>query len=211
MTSTRTAWMAAVCLGAALVPTVLHRYADVRADDGRTTTAIAPRLGGLTAQPTDRRAAWVKKTFDSDDWMERRYVNRQGGDVVLFAARSYDLKRLYHHPELAVAYGNDLREAGTTRLAAMEEVPVHVLRGEAPNPGLAIYALMYEDGFVDNPYLFQMRTAWELLFSPRRAMTLLFAHDPTAEPGMALDTAPATQVLLDAIRSFRAQLRSTAG
>jgi hypothetical protein len=91
----------------------------------------------------------------------------------LFVSRSYDLKRLYHHPELAVAYGSDLRDAGTLRLTG--DVVAHAFRGKSEQGnGLAVYALLYDGGFVDNPYIFQLRTAAELLFSPRRPMTILF-------------------------------------
>jgi hypothetical protein len=211
MTPLGPALATAVCLALALVPTVMHTYADVRATDGRTAAAVAPRLDGMSSRPTDRRAEWVKKTFDSDDWMERRYAAKGGRDVLLFVTRSYDLKRLYHHPELAVAYGYDLRDAGTTPLPAMQDVPVHVLRADAPNASLALYALLYDDEFVADPYALQVRTAWTLLVRPRRPMTLFFAHDPAADPRIPLEAAPAAEVLFRAIRSFQAQGRAASG
>lgn len=209
MNANRFALPVVVCIGLALIPTLLHSYADLKADDGYTATAINTQLAGLSSRSSGRRAGWAKKTFDSDDWLERYYSKRNGGDVLVFVARSYDLKRLYHHPELAVAYGTDLREEGTSRLAGMKDVPVHVLRGQAREGAeLAVYALLQADEFVDNPYLFQLRTAWELLSSARRPMTLFFVLDRAADPGTSLAEAPATHVLFDAIRSFRAQARS---
>jgi hypothetical protein len=204
MTVTRSAAVAAFCLGLALVPTVLHSYAGLRADDGLTVAAIPPRLAGFSSRATDRRPDWVQRTFDSTDWLERRYAAGSNG-VLLFAARSFDAKRLYHHPELAIAYGYDLDGSSITRLPAMPEIPVHVLRPEAPTAGLALYALLYDDAFVGDPYLFQLRMAGTMLFSPKRAMTLFFVHDPGAAPDAPLETTPAAVVLLDAIRAFRTQ------
>jgi hypothetical protein len=209
MMRTRLAVPTAVLIGLALVPTLLHSYVDLRTDDGFTATAVDGQLAGLRSRPTDRRAGWAKKTLDSDDWSERRYEKPDGGNVTLFVSRSYDLKRLYHHPELAVAYGHDMRDNGIRRLAVMAEVPVHVLRAnDDQGAGLALYALLYDGQFVDNPYTFQIRAAGELLFSPRRAMTLFFAHDETAPAHASVDDAVAARVLTAAIRSFQSQTPS---
>jgi len=203
--------LAALLIGLALVPTLIHGYVDMRADDGYTATAVGPRLAGLPSRPSDRLAGWVKKTLDSDDWSEREYQKPGGGHVSLFISRSYDLKRLYHHPELAVAYGHDLHEAGIQPLAGMTEVPVHVLRGNADQAAsLALYALLYDGQFVDNPYTFQLRTAGALLVGPRRPMTLFFALDQTAGAGTSLDGAVVARVLAAAIRSFESQTPSVA-
>ncbi len=85
----------------ALIPTVMHTYVGMSHEDGRTTGAIAHQLAGFEGVATSRSPAWVKNVYESDDFIERRY----GGDVTLFVARSYDLKALYHHPELAIAHG----------------------------------------------------------------------------------------------------------
>lgn len=212
MTTNRLGLTTAMLIGLALVPTVLHSYLDTRIDDGFKATAVAVQLAGLRSQPSDRLAGWVKKTFDTDDWSERDYLKPGGGEVTLFVSRSYDLKRLYHHPELAIAYGHDLREAEIQPLAGMATVPVHVLRdGGNQGTGLALYALLYDGEFVGNPYTFQLRTAGELLFSPRRAMTIFFAHDQTAPADARIDDAAAARVLVAAIRSFQSQSPSFAG
>lgn len=210
MSSNRLALAVIIAVGVALVPTLLHSYAAVTADDAYHTAAIAPRLAGLTSQPTARRAEWVNATFASDDWIERRYLRTDGEGLLLFVARSFDLKRLYHHPELAVAYGNDLRDEGTARLPGRPQIPIHVLRDDAAQgSGLAVYALLYDGEFVDNPYLFQLETAWRLLFTVRRAMTLFFVHDPGARPAASLAEAPAMRLLVGAIDSFQSQTRPT--
>ncbi len=83
----------------------------------------------MLPQATNRPADWGRRRFESQDWTERRYVS--GGDqVVLTVVRSFDLKALYHHPELAVAYGADFEPsrvqsfevaAGRARLRARAE------------------------------------------------------------------------------------------
>ena len=206
MTNIRLTAGAAVLIALALVPTLLHNYFDLKSDDGYTAVAIGPKLAGLSSRPSDRREGWAKKFLDSDDWSERHYQQKDGGEIRLFVSRSYDLKRLYHHPELAVAYGEDLRDAGTARLPGMTDVVVHVLRGNGgQGTGLALYALLYGGSFVDNPYTFQLRTAGELLFGPRRPMTLFFADDTTAPATAKAGDSAVAQVLEAGIRSFQSQ------
>jgi len=62
--------------------------------------------------------------------------------------------------------------------------------------------MLYDGEFVENPYALQLRTAWRLLFSPRKPMTLFFVHDVSLTPGTDLDEAPAVRLLHAAIRSF---------
>jgi hypothetical protein len=213
MTSTRIAVAAALLVGLALIPTARHSYLEDKADDGYSTAGIASRLGGMASQPTDRQAAWVKKTLDSDDWIERHYEKPGGGTLTLFVSRSYDLKRLYHHPELAVAYGTDLREGGIETVASLSGVPLHILRGDADagaGVGLAAYALSYGDQFVADPYRFQLQLAGQLVFTARKPMTLFFVLDPTASAKAPVATEPLTRLLAAAIDSFRTQTRSPA-
>jgi hypothetical protein len=65
-----------------------------------------------------------------------------------------------------------------------------------------VYALHYGDGFVEDPIAFQLRAAGQLLFSPRQAMTLLFARDLQTTKGKPLAQYPSTRVLLSAIDAF---------
>ena len=211
MSSNRLTLVFAVCLALALVPTVLHSYVGLKSIDGYDAAAAAPQLPGLASAPTDRRAAWVLDRFASEDWIERRYQATDGRALLLFVARSYDLKRLYHHPELAIAYGTDLRAAGTSRFPATKNVPVHVLRDQGgQNNGLAMYALHYDDGFVDDPYLLQARVAWQLLFTPRRAMTIFFVYDSSFSPDTRLENAPALALLHASIDNFLSQAHRSA-
>src|SRR5688572_308085 len=160
-----------VLLALALVPTLIHSYAGVIVVDNLSTATIPETLGAFTSTPTDRDPTWGKRKFDSDDWIERRYVS--GGDeVMLTVVRSYDLKTLYHHPELAIVDETPFTESSVMRLEPKASTPVHVLRSETGNRMGALYVLHYDNRFVENPIRFQIRTAGELLLSGRKPMTL---------------------------------------
>lgn len=160
----------------ALVPAFIHGYVGTVAADGRDTSLVPTTLAGFTSTPSGRNATWGKRRFESDDWIERRYVSGSD-DVVLTVVRSYDLKALYHHPELAVAYGTPFAHHETMRLPQHPEIPVHVLRSDGNSDAVGLYVLHYDGRFVDDPIRFQIRTAGELLFNPRKPMTLFFIKD----------------------------------
>ncbi len=204
MISSRYAVIVVLLLGLALVPTVIHSYYGLLDQDGLITDAINPNLAGFHSSPTDRPAQWGKEIFDSEDWIERNYVSRRGETARLFAARSYDHKRLYHHPELAVLYGMDFKDEGINWLPGSPEVPVRLLRKRI-GKGAAAYALLYEDQFVSNPIGFQLKTSFELVFSPRKALTLFLVFDKDLPSHQALEDSAVTRVLLDAVESFRNQ------
>lgn len=197
----------ALCLAIAmaLVPTIIHSYAGVRVDDGRTVSAIPVSLAAFTSTPSGRNATWGKRRFDSDDWIERRYISGRD-EVLLSVIRSFDLKMLYHHPELAVAYGTSFLRYETTRLGGHASFPVHVLRSATGGGGpVAMYVLHYDGRFVEHPIAFQLRTAGELLVSGRKPMTLFFVQDAAVPDGDDLDDAGLTNVLFAAIDAFVSQ------
>ena len=81
-------------------------------------------------------------------------------------------------------------------------MPVHVVTTEASgSQGLAVYALIYDGQFVDNPVTFQLKASAELLFSGRKAMTLLMAND-LAGSASDVNNAPSAKVLLAALQAF---------
>jgi hypothetical protein len=195
-----------ILAGLALVPTIIHSYEGVVVDDGRKAAAVPESLAGFTSTPSGRNATWGKRRFDSDDWMERKYSGG-GHEVTLTVVRAYDLKALYHHPELAVAYheGHTFERQETLRLSQRPDVPVHVVRSAAPDPAVSMYVLHYDGAYIDNPITFQLRTAFELLFSGRKPMTLIYAQD--ASPQSDLATAPVTNLLIAAVSGFDSQSR----
>ena len=196
MISSRSLAATAALLALALIPTVVHTYVGITATDGRTSGAVAHQLKGVEGVDTQRSAGWVTQYFGTEDFIERRY----GTDVTLFVARGYDPKRLYHHPELALAYGRSYDSVNIVHVSSpAKSVPVHVLTGPG---GLACYALLYDDEFVEKPLQFQAKQAISMLFSPRRQMTLFFARESaSADP----NESPAVRILLAAVESFLAQ------
>jgi hypothetical protein len=202
--SSRFAGATALLLGLASVPTARHSYLGAKVDDGLTVRAIPTVLGGRPFTPTGRKVTWAKDTLDSEDWLERTYRDARG-DVLLFVARSFDAKRLYHHPELALLRGMETTPAGRAHLPRRPDVPIHVLKtSQAGRTGVGVYALLYDGTFVERPILFQARTAVTLLFGGQRAMTLFLAADLSGSVHK-LEAATASTVLLDAIEAFERQ------
>jgi hypothetical protein len=201
MISTRFAPHVLVLLACALVPVVMHTYVGAATSDGRQLHAIPVFLAGSPGTPTARSATWAKRPFASDEWWERTY--RLGTDsVVLTVIRSYDVKKVYHHPEIGIAHGTPFISHETLR--PRPDRPIHVLRTRDRRT-LAMYALHYDDRFVENPIRFQLRTAGELLIGPRRPMTLFFALQRMAADTDAVATQAAGRVLFAAIDQFLAQ------
>jgi hypothetical protein len=191
-----------VLLGLALVPTIIHSYADDVARDG-LTASVADSLAGYSGAPTDRNAEWGARRFDSDNWTERLYT-RAGDDVRLTVVRSFDAKALYHHPELAIAYGVPFVGLDVRRFDARPDIPVFVLEPGAGVNAAGLYVLLYDGRFIDAPIRFQLRTAGELLFSSRKPMTLFFVLDSSASPP-DIERSGAVQLLFAAIDDFQRQ------
>lgn len=190
-----------VLLAVALVPTYIHSYAGTTVSDGRTLASIPASLSQYEGTSSGRNATWGRRRFDTDDWIERIYRSR-GDEVKLTVIRSYDPKSLYHHPELAVSYGPSWAQYEVARLEKRPDIPMHVLRTDANSRAVAVYALHYDDAFVEDPIGFQIRSAAELLFTGRKAMTLFFLTDESVPAGAGIDALPSIDVLLAAIDRF---------
>lgn len=191
-----------------LVPTWIHSYAQAVEDDGLTTTAISSTLSTFRGTATNRSETWGGRRFDSADWIERTYTDGVHS-VRLTVVRTYDPKSVYHHPELAVADGTSFAPVTIERLAERPDVPIHVLRSRGGRAVVSLYVLRYEDRFVADAIPFQIRTSGELLFTPRKAMTLFFTTESDVPDEPALDTLNSANVLLSAIDAFVAQTPSS--
>jgi hypothetical protein len=201
MLSSKYAPAICVALLLALVPTIIHSYARVVVSDGHTTASIPTLLSSYAAVPTRRSADWGERHFDSHDWFEREYTT-SGDKLVLTVVRSYDLKALYHHPELAVSYHSAKFDRATTQTPAdRPDMPVHVLTNNNTQ-AVALYALHYDGRFIADPIRFQLRTAGELLFSGRKPMTLFFVLDETTPESVAPLNLPAARLLFEAVDRF---------
>lgn len=201
MIATRYVGAVAGLLALALVPTVVHSYLGLRVDDGRRTEVIPSTLADAREAPLDRPSTWTKPQFRSTDAFERLYMDGAGRSARLVVIRSYDIKTVYHHPENAVAYGMGYESAEVVRLPALPAVPIHVLRKEFPDPAVALYALHYDQGFIEDPYAFQVRLAWTQVFRVRKPATLLFARGEGRDLD-PLDASLPAKVLVAAINAF---------
>lgn len=201
MISTRFLSVVCALVGLTLVPTLIHSYAETEVRDGLSTQVISTSLAGYEGVPSGRNATWGKRRFDSNDWMERKYTSN-GDEIKLSVIRSFDPKSLYHHPELAIAYGPSYVRSEVKRFAQRPEIPVHMLYTDKDGGTVAMYALEYDRGFVADPIRFQIRTAGELLFSRRKPMTIFFVADGNVPESANIDSLPAAKVLFAAIDSF---------
>ena len=202
MISSRFAPVLALMVGLALVPTFMHAYLGVRLDDGLRSASIPMHLGGYTGQDTTRDANWGQRRFESFDWIERTYESSDH-HLFLTVVRTFDLKSVYHHPELAVAYGTPFVTHEVVRLPSRPEMPVHRLVSDGDRPSVALYVLEHGGRFVDDPIWFQLRTSIEMLARRRKPMTLLFVRDATAPASGDIAGLDATRLLLAAIDAFQ--------
>jgi hypothetical protein len=203
MTSTRYAIPTLLLALAAAVPTAIHGYAGYVVRDGRSAADVPMALADRVARDPDRTRdpAWIRSTYGSEDWIEREYVRPGEAPVTLFVARTYDLKKVYHHPELGVLRGNDFERTHVERLGPAA-TPVFVLRPQT-GQGLALYALLYEGEPVESPMLVQVRSVVTSLVGGRRPMTLVMVHDARQPTTQSLDGTPAATLLLASLEAFR--------
>jgi len=197
MIAARYARPVAALVAFALIPTVLHTYVGARSVDGRRVDRLPSQLSGLYGATTPRGGRWALEALDADEAIERQY----GSELTLFVARSYDVKRLYHHPELVVAYGRNFDAQTIVWFDRNAPIPVHVLTG----PGrTAAYVVQSGDAFVGDPLAYEMRSALPALFRARRQATLFFAYGRDERTPIALDS-PTIGLLLSAVQSWQSQ------
>ena len=162
-------------------------------------------LAGYTGAPSGRNATWGQRRFDSDDWTERTTVVGRD-EVQLTVIRSYDAKALYHHPELAVTSstftGTEVRRFAqhrTSRCTCCTRTPGRRSR---------CTRCTMTAPFVQDPIRFQLRTAGELLFSGRKAMTLFFLRRTRCRAASRISSRSLARAVLRRHRSVRPARRS---
>lgn len=206
MISSRYALLVALLLAVALIPTAIHSYLNSRVDDGRYTKSIPRVFGGFSFDPINQhKAQKVKGVFDSEDWIDRIYGNSTGLKVRLFVARSYDYKRLYHHPELGLSRGTDLRLRRVFFLTGKPEMPIHLLRNRSGR-GLVGYVLLHDGKFIKDPLIYQFHNALKQLFSPRKAMTLFYVSDSVSTDSADFSETSAAFILGEAVKNFQTSM-----
>jgi hypothetical protein len=205
--ATKYAGLAVVVLAISVVPVVAHQYVGWTVLDDRPL-ALDLSVPGMHAVPAPSRGSFINRAFATNDWTEQRYEGAEGS-LSLYLIRSFDAKRLYHHPELALLHGRGFEPAVIVRGAEALDVPVRVLTSTT---GIAAYTLVFENDVVDNALRFQLRQAGTLLLSPRRPMTLVLAHHLPRDASSMADADPAgtlaATVAVRATRRFLGQLPS---
>lgn len=205
MISSRFGVTVSILISFALLPTIIHNYVGITDKDGLVTQKISTTLSGLSSMPTERRTSWVKEIYASEDWIERRYTAPTGHDIQLFVARSYDFKRLYHHPELGVLHGTDLKLSGKEKLPEIPGLSANLLRNRS-GPGIAAYVFLYDGEFIDNPLLFQFRITFRTLISLKKPMTIFLVYEADFPQDAPFNKSLASKILTGSILSFNSQI-----
>jgi len=207
MISTRYAIPVIILLALALIPTTIHSYIGATVNDGKSVQNIPLTLSNFTSTPAKRNAQWGEDIFGSTDWFERNYQDNQHTNVRLFVARAYDHKRLYHHPELALSYAQNLGKKEILQLPGHPEIPVHVLSKEDHSMRVA-YVLLYDGQFIKNPITHQISTSLNLLVNARKPMTLFYASQSGPSANTTFDQSAVADLLSQAINSFQTQTKA---
>ncbi len=179
MISPRYVWVIGTLLLFALVPTVLNVYVEPEPLSlGVLARKIPEPLAGFRGpKPGDRKEEWASRQFGVKDFVTRLYTGG-GREYELFATRSYDAKKLFHFPELALSRG---REETARRIEEVQTsagaLPAHVIEF-ASTRGLhmAAYVLLYGDRGVREPILFMFARVPEMFVGKREAMTLIYVQ-----------------------------------
>ena len=201
MISTRHALPVIIIIFLALIPTIIHSYFDLKTSDNLSTRQISQILGSYTSKPTQRKPEWGEDTFSCYDWIERIYTNSKGKSVRLFVGRSYDHKKLYHHPELALSYGKDLRMVEEIQYSQQPNITVKLLVNET-KPFIAAYALLYDNKFVENAISHQLMSSFSQMITPRKPMTIFYVEEENRSEKSLFSETDAALVLEKAIKDF---------
>lgn len=197
MISRRHATPLALVLTVALLPTLRHGYTRFVLPAVQITPRdLPPTLGSIPGADRELGRAWMVNTYDADSWAQRTYALPGRGEFSLFVARGFDLKKLYHHPELGILRGHSFSPARRTPLDAAGS-PVFVLEGTSSEDA-AVYALLYEGQWVANPYMMQLYSAVTSLWGGRRPLTLVLVHGDVLVDGRPREETAA--LIRDAVR-----------
>ena len=190
-----------------LVPTFIHSYAGATASDTRVVATALGSVAGYRTTPTSRAVGMGPGRISRPTTgLERRYVSGDD-DVVVTVVRLYNLKTLYHHPELACAVRHGFRSIrGQTLRRNDRTFPFTCCRPASDVTPLAyVRAATMASASSSIPSGFNSETAGQLLFSPRRPMTLFFAHDAvTAADPTDSANVEAVSLLFEAIDRYSA-------
>jgi hypothetical protein len=161
---------------------VVHSYLNLEIDDCKAARLLVPQ--SVPASDSSRkRDAWMRDQFEASQWHEGSFV-KDGQRFDFSILRSYDAKRLYHHPENYFANRAFVRERRIEWVSTHSgAVPIHRVYYSDPNAAVLVaYLLVYRSSPVASPYWAQLRAAPVELFSGRTPMTL-FLIQARGAPG----------------------------
>ncbi len=188
----------------ALIPTIIHNYLGATITDGKDLSKIPTKFADFISKPSKKLPIWGKEVFNTDEWVERIYRNRKFKTVRLFIARSYDHKRLYHHPELALSYGVSMSNKEMLNLTEHPGINIYFLANDDYTKQAA-YVLLYDKQFIDKPILHQLSESFRLLLNPRKPITLFYASQEFPDGNKDFENTAFAEVLINAIKQFQAQ------
>lgn len=146
-----------------------------------TAQQLPADVAGVRGVEKVRTGGWIAETYGAQSWAERTYA--VGGDEVgVFVVRSFDMKKLYHHPELGVLRGNTFQPGHALTLGDASQT-VHVLQNTTSGAS-AVYALVHDGAWIGNPYRLQVSSALTSLWTGRRPLTLVFVYGPVLADGV---------------------------
>ncbi len=184
----------------ALLPTMRHGYLGFVEAAPPVTEALLPVVvAGATGAPHTLPANGMVGAYDAQSWAERIYQVPGGGRVSLLVVRGFDHKKLYHHPELGALRGRTFGPLKKGVLPGPSADPVYLLQNTTGGES-AVYALLFGDRWVADPYLHQVASALSTLWAGRRPMTLVFASGDVLVDGQP------TPFVSDLLRAAAARL-----
>jgi hypothetical protein len=158
-------------LAPALLAVAAHRYVGLDHDD----CAEPQKL--MTFGESSRLNA-LRDTFSMFQGNEGPLTGMQGRFAIV---RSYDLKRLYHHPELVLLHGSAIDGVEVEWATdGAESLPVHRVHFEKRDPPrYAGYLLIHGSRVIAKPYQAHLAALPIQFLTGARPMTLAFI---SAEP-----------------------------
>jgi hypothetical protein len=203
--SRRYALHAVALLLVPLFPVAIHSYGRYDTDDCANVQAL---LGPVAIEGAeDTRGAWMKRVFSAVQWKEASLP--PAGSSAQFKTsviRSYDPKKLYHHPESGLIQKASLNSRGTESIEInSESIPIQrVYYAAADRATIVAYMLVYGSRPVANPYVAQFTALARQLRRGRMPMTMFFISGTGPLSQETVMEQQAKQWLADSWQQYRA-------
>jgi hypothetical protein len=188
-----------------LSPVLIQTYGRYDTDDCAHVQALLGR--GPIEGAEDPRGRWVKDLFSAVQWKEGSLPpGSSSAEFKTAVIRSYDAKKLYHHPESALVRGASLKSRGTEWIeVGGESIPIQrVYYDGADSATIVAFMLVYGSRPVGNPYVAQFTALGRELRRGRTPMTMFFISGRGPLSQEALMDEQAKKWLADSWQQYRA-------